>query len=214
MSDETEAITETAKAVQETAKLGTRALDVAHDFGAWVAAVIGGPVSEGAGIVQDELAFIREKNRLRFQAEYERLKAANETRAIPANLGVPLIQAGMLEEDSELQNLWVAMLANATDPDQPQPRRSYVSILKQLDSIDVLLLRKLYAQETDPIKAQIPTYALPERVPFGEEISNEREVPPDVEISLRNLMRVGLLDSAMFWSGAKSVAAVHQSPLG
>ena len=215
MADELEVASESAKAVQEAAKFGSKVLEVASELGAFVARVIGGPLEEASGIAQDKLRFIRERSRLRFQHEYEALAGGQQApRAIPPNVAIPLLQEGMFQEDTALQDLWIAMLANGTDPNAPEIRRSFVEILRQLDPSDAALLGALYAKAPDPDYWEIPTDGLPDDVRFGGVAKSDPQISPEVDLSLRNLIRVGVIDSGMFWESSRVITSVYQTPLG
>jgi hypothetical protein len=213
MTDELEVAAESAKAVQESAKLGGKLVDAGSDLGSFVSRVIGGPLDQVSGIVTDKLAFIRLTNRLRFQQQYAQLEAS-VIREVQPSLAIPMLQSGMFEDDHELQDLWVAMLANAADPAEPVARRSFIALLQQLDPFDLKILERIYFQITPP-ETPIYTAELPSKAQFGSGSGDaDLPIPEEVELSLRNLTRVGIVESGTFWGGTNTVSIVNQTALG
>ena len=70
-------------------------------------------------------------------------KANQEPQAVPARVLMPLLERGSLEDDDELRERWVALLANAAaDPDGIIP--AFVSMLAELSPQEARLLRRLF----------------------------------------------------------------------
>ena len=68
--------------------------------------------------------------------------AGREPKPVPARVLMPLLERGSLEEDSELRDRWVALLANAaSNPDEVIP--AFVSILSELSPSEARILRRL-----------------------------------------------------------------------
>lgn len=155
----------------------------------FVERISGGLVSNGLGLIADRLAYFRLVQALRLQdkvnAELER-RGVKEPCCISPKLLVPLLQGATVEEDEGIHDRYSMLLANARDPDyKGKITRSFVSILDDLEPIDVLILDvchdsagKLYKHFLINLNRVVEYLKLPK---------------DNVEISVRNLMRLGLL---------------------
>lgn len=173
------------------------------------------------GIFEDKLKYIRWERQIRMiQKSEEFLTKAglsSPTRSVPLNIAIPILQAAGIEEDDELQNRWAALLVNASNADfNVDIRRSYVSILEQLNSFDVLVMEAIYSlpfnttQHDGIVAADLPDSP---RVP----IKDEGELPQPSEkllLSLSNLARLGCLRPAGTWGGGESYARINPTVAG
>ena len=195
----------------------TEALNKGTDF---VIGVVDGPFTEISGIVTDILKFVHDgPGRLALLASqvYDKLKGRQldgPTRQIPPKVGLPLLRAAVLEEDEQLRELWVALLANAADAGSGiKVRRQYISILEDLEPLDARCLltiveattkdqpkHELYFSNAD---IEVATSALPDYVEVNPPRSScDIDDPdPEVDLSLLNLRRLGLIESMTMWTG-------------
>lgn len=107
---------------------------------------LAGPAAEEFGLtVQDHVRVFRLKRQLRlFQRTKEMLAEAGfEAKRVPLKLLGPLVESASLEEDNELQDRWAALLANAS-AHLEEIHPSFVDIMRQLSSMDVLVLDILF----------------------------------------------------------------------
>lgn len=146
MVDEENAVTEVSKAIREIAKASGKAIDTVRSLGSFVADVISGPIDQAMGIVKDKLVYMRWERQARFikRAEelFRKLGIANRHKAVPMSIAIPLLQSAFLEEDDELQDMWVQLLANAADADcRREVRRAYISILQDMTSLDAAIMQ-------------------------------------------------------------------------
>ncbi len=139
---------EVAKAAAETAKFGTKALDVSEKMTGFLAKVFKEPAEQAAGIISDKLKFMRWQRQVRIVDEVQKILAdrnVTETKAIPPKFAIPLLEGGSVEENDELQDLWINLIANSMDNNfKEEIRYSYIDILKKLTSTDVKLLDRFY----------------------------------------------------------------------
>ena len=64
-----------------------------------------------------------------------------DPRGVSLKVLVPLLENGSLEEEEDMQNRWVALLANAANPEfKEEIRPSFIEILKELSPIEALIL--------------------------------------------------------------------------
>lgn len=213
-------MSEEAKAVQEIAKTTGKAIDASRELGGFIAKFTGGPLTQAMGIVEDRLKYMRWERQLRLMDRANAFLAARglqgPDRQVPLQVALPLLEAASLAENDELQDRWAMLLANAADASiNVEVRRAFVSILDDLAPLDAVVLQKLYSYgERLDVRTELWTSFLPEYV--TEEKPEEEFVRPalEVELSLGNLNRLGLVSSAMAWGGYAIYGCVNRSTLG
>ncbi|MCK6467384.1 MAG: Abi-alpha family protein [Candidatus Brocadia sinica] len=197
MIDEENAVTEVSKAIREIAKASGKAIDTVRSLGSFVADVISGPIDQAMGIVKDKLVYMRWERQARFikRAEelFRKLGIANRHKAVPMSIAIPLLQSAFLEEDDELQDMWVQLLANAADAANAdcrrEVRRAYISILQDMTSLDAAIMQKLLT--------------VPEELVFENPGGDERHFLDEaVLLALANLARLGLITGTMVLDGS------------
>jgi hypothetical protein len=208
-----------AKALEEGAKASAKAVDASRDLGGFIS----GPAREIIGMVEDRLKVARFERQVRLLERVDtflRAKGLKQpTRQLSLNIGLPLLTHAAIEEDDELQDQWVALLANAADADNNiEIRRAYVSMLADMTSLDVRVLKAIEAAFNEE-KRQVLTYGLPEFVELEPNTgANTHVIPadpsPEVAISLGNLARLGCISLATLWEGGVSHRYAGVTPLG
>ena len=196
---------EIAKAIQETAKLAVKGLDVADKAGSFLAKIFQEPINEITGMITDKLRFIRWKRLAQIADEVNNiLKAKNitNTRAIPPKIALPIIEEASLEEDPNLQILWNHLLANALDPNfNDEIRYGFIDMIKGITGLEAKLLNEFY----EILKSKRQLYPLENVTNFGltkEEISKLLGFTPEkYVISVNNLMRMQLISPAIIKTG-------------
>ncbi|MBS9777318.1 MAG: DUF4393 domain-containing protein [Gammaproteobacteria bacterium] len=199
MSDE---ITETAKAVQEVAKATTKSLETSEKIGGFLAKVLGEPIEMAAGILGDKLKFMRWERQIRFM---DRVNEVNCKRGIegkevpvPPKLVIPIIENASLEEDDLLQDLWVNLISSAQGEESShEVRTAFIDIIKQLESIDVLILDSIFRGYIKLVDRENIYTESPRNVIFSKEtIMSTLKINEQIyEDSIDNLMRVRCLRS-------------------
>lgn len=123
MSDEIEAIKETAKATQEVAKATGKALETAEKVGSFFSKLTGGTLEQGIGIWEDKLKYKRLENQIilvqKYQEKLKELGIIHPLKKIPLKLAIPLIDAASLEDDGYLQELWTNLIVNSVNNNNP-----------------------------------------------------------------------------------------------
>lgn len=211
-------IEESAKAVQELAKLGGKTLDTANAFGR----LVKGPIETVVGIIDDRLRFTRAERRLRMAAQLsERVREVSgdgPVRRIPLNFAVDVLEAGAFEDDDRLQDMWAQLLANATTAtDEEPPRASHVNILKDLTPLDARVMDAIYSIPFESARHQaIKATGLPAEVDIMRtETDRDAEDPPGpIMRSLANLIRLGLIGTPSTWGGGQLLTHVYQTYSG
>jgi len=182
---------ESAKAAQEIAKATGKAIELAQKVGGFLNKVVGDAAAELGGAIHDWARLFRYKNLLRLQDKVEEIHAARKLQGrnipIAPRFAIPLLQAASEEDDESLQNMWAALIANATDPEtQLEPRKIFTDILSSLEPLDAEILRYLAGQG----------WLMHRNVPGGgitvSKLSSSLNAPEKrIQISLQNLHRLG-----------------------
>jgi hypothetical protein len=157
MSEETKAVEETAKAAQELAKTGSKAIDATRDVGGWLDRLFGEAIEHTVGRLWTDRARASRVEAAIY--DYERLstllhntekklqkKGIKTTRVVPPKIALPLIEHATMEHESELHELWENLLTSALDPSEEEIKRTYVSVLGELSAKDAQALKRLYAE--------------------------------------------------------------------
>lgn len=219
---------EIAKAIQESAKLGTKGLEIADKAGSFLSTVFKEPINEISGMVTDKLRFIRWKRMVEMSEEVSGIleqKQIYDTRAVPPKLALPIIEEASLEDDPDLQRLWNNLLANAMNPSfNDEIRYGFIEMIKQITGIEAKLLNMFYETLKREGKllplSNIFNYSLSK-----EQITKLMNISDDIyAISVNNLMRMQLLSPAILKGGVKmgsepltiykGIDAVTLTPLG
>lgn len=219
---------EIAKAIQATAKLGTRGFDIAEKAGGFLAKVFKEPIDEITGMITDKLRFIRWKRMVEMSEEVNKIleqRKITETRSVPPKLALPIIEEASLEEDDELKRLWNNLLANAMDPGfNSEVRYGYIDMIKNITGKESFILQNLYNLVEKA--GHIDDYAkLAEiRVNKEEIINLLGSNYNDYAISANNLMRMQLVAPAVITGGIstrghklsayKGIDIITLTPLG
>jgi hypothetical protein len=126
----------------EAAKHGSKALENITD----IINKLAGPLASELGMVMaDKARAYRVQNWIRVQMRIaEMLREANaELHAIPPRQFLPMLEAAGLEDDSTLQELWAALIANAAIADEQLPS-AFITFLKELSPLEGQLLNKVW----------------------------------------------------------------------
>jgi len=219
---------EIAKAIQESAKLGEKGLEIADKAGSFFAKVFREPINEISGMITDKLRFIRWKRMVQMADEVNKIleeKKIIDTRAVPPKIALPIIEEASLEDDPNLRYLWNHLLANAMNPNfNDELRYGFIEMIKGITGIEAKLLNEFYEVlrrdgKLRPL-SDVFQYSLTK-----EQIMQALSISADVyAISVNNLMRMQLLSPAILKGGVKmgpepltiykGIDAVTLTPLG
>ncbi len=213
MSDET-------RSIEEVAKTAGKAVEAGRELGGFLSKYVGGSIEQAMGIVEDKLKYQRWERQIRLFERADRFLAENglaqPSRKVPLQVAIPLIQGGSLEEDDGLQDRWATLLVNAADASSHvEVRRAFISILEDLTPLDALILNKIYTSIlSQDLMAEIWTTHLPDYVTEEKPDQDDLRPPNNVEISLGNLARLGIITTAMSWGGFAIFSKVSRTVLG
>ncbi|MCX5769203.1 MAG: Abi-alpha family protein [Candidatus Hydrogenedentes bacterium] len=220
---------EIAKAIQESARLGEKGLDIADKAASFFAQVLKDPINEISGMITDKLRFVRWKRMVQMAEEVNKIlreKKITDTRAVPPKIALPIFEEASLEDDPNLQNLWNHLLANAMNPNfNDELRYGFIEMIKGITGIEAKLLHEFYQilsreGKLRPI-TDVYQYSLKK-----EQIIQALGISADVyAISVNNLMRMQLVSPAILKNIGvrmghepltiyKGIDAVTLTPLG
>jgi hypothetical protein len=139
---------ETARAIEASAKFGTRFLDSTDKAGSFAVGIIGRLPHNLVGIVDDWVLHQRVRRWAELQADTKRIldeRGIKEPYAeISPSIAVPLLEAAVDETREHLKQLWAKLLAAALDPKRNNlVRPSLIAILKQMDPTDALVMEQV-----------------------------------------------------------------------
>lgn len=141
-------------------------------------------LEEGGGIIADTVAYWRFKNKVNLVLKAKAFLEAKgiEPKRLLPKVVAPLLEAGSLEEESDMQERWAALLASAaTDPDRVPP--AFPRILAELSSIEAKILEWM----TDRVHQQVGWVAT------FEEIHDVHHLATwEYEVLMGNLVRLNL----------------------
>lgn len=136
-----------AKAIEQTAILGQKLADITSGGGRWLTGVLGQLPHNLVGIADDRVAFYRARRWIEMNEDLEKdlLKRGVKDRTEPSfTVLMPLLEAAIDENRSELKDIWRRLLANAFDPARTgKVRLSFIETAKQLDPLDAAVLQAM-----------------------------------------------------------------------
>lgn len=194
-------VSEEAKAAQEIAKAAGKALDGFGQLGEFLGRVFGDLVEDGVGVVTDKVRYYRVERTLLLRDKVEKRlkdKGISATVPVPPRIGVRLIEEAAVSDTDELHTRWANLLANAMDPSfKGKVKRNYVSILSDIEPIDAQIL-DVVIKEYQSISEADRDKSLFDR---SKLVVNLGSTHDDCEVSLRNLMRLGLIKPGVVTGG-------------
>jgi hypothetical protein len=103
-------------------------------------------LEQGGGLISDTVAFWRFKNKVNLALKTKQFldsKGIDPRKVLP-KVALPILEAGSLEIDEEMQDRWAALLANAATAGERVPP-AFPRILADLSARDAHVLEFLYA---------------------------------------------------------------------
>jgi hypothetical protein len=190
---------ESAKAIQEVAKLGTTSVNATTKIGSFLARVFGMPLENAVGLIGDKIEYTRweRQNRLIDKVVKEQTKRGlTQFRAVPPKFAIPIIFNASIEEDNDLQDIWCNLLINCSDPMfDTEIRYAFIDIIKNITSLDAKILKYVYdttleMNEKHGITRFITLRPFAFPVTFTQIKENLLVSTMEIEISMNNLKRV------------------------
>lgn len=173
-----------ADAAKATAETTGKGIDALREAGGFFARIFGGALEEYGAALKERAAFFRLQNTLAIADKVEAIRAQRRALGkitpIPMGTALPLLEKASLEDDSELQDMWAALIANsAEEPETARQTKTFTELLAGMTPADARFLR-LLAFPPDP--------------------ANKRSKPPtdadlvERRVTIENLMRLGCVE--------------------
>jgi hypothetical protein len=159
--DEIEAITESAKAVQEVAKVGGKIIDAGREAGGLLNRLFGQGIEDAVALRWSDRVRAR-----RIEAaiyDWERLtalvrkvdarlnaKGVSTLRLVPPKVALALIENATVEYDDDLHTLWANLFVAGLDAAADQIHRKYISTLADMTREDAVVFKLIYESWCDP----------------------------------------------------------------
>ena len=222
MSDEIELAKEAAKATQEVAKTASNVVDAGRQMGSFVSRFVSGPLEQVSGILEDKLRHIRwerQQRLIRRAEEYMRNQGlSSPNKPVLLKNAIPLLEYATLEEDDDLQDMWVRLLVNGTNESTGVTiERSFIEILAQLSPLEGKILQAIYSLNFAATQhVGVVTELLPLTACIAEEgaMKDYKEPARDVRIALANLARLGCVKFPLTWGGGEIFTHVNPTLIG
>jgi hypothetical protein len=144
---------ETAKAISDTAKLGSDLIGTGNALGSYTAGVLANLPKNLVGMIDDWVVQKRRLSILKYEQEFKALLRDRNVEPVEPSptVLIPLLEAAVDEEREELRDLWARLLANAYDPGRRDlVRDSLISVLKKFDPFDAVVLQTLGGVTGEP----------------------------------------------------------------
>jgi hypothetical protein len=126
-------------------------IEIVKSIGSFLNKLVGDAVVEVGGTLHDWAKLFRYRNLLRIQDKVEEIhrtrKLQGKSIPIPPRFAIPLIQAASQEDEPSIQDMWAALIANATDPERAlEVKKVFTDILSSLEPLDARVLERLANQ--------------------------------------------------------------------
>ncbi|WP_446809342.1 Abi-alpha family protein [Methylomonas sp. 2BW1-5-20] len=211
---------EEAKAIQEIAKTTHQGINALEKAGGYLSMLIGGSLEQAIGIFEDKLKYSRWERKIRLldrANEFLKNRSINcPTIPVPLKLVIPILEAGSIEDDDEIQDIYAQILANSADKSfKLTIKRTYIDVLQNLSGLEIDILRKLYSFNFEDIwnigvwTTNFPSLELTQ----PSQCENLRP-PKDIEIALANMFRLGLINRESTYNGCEIYSLVKPTLFG
>lgn len=201
MTDEIEAATEAAKAVQEVAKVSGKAIDTVRSTGGFLDRIFGQAIEETVGLYwTDRIVAKRIEASIysweRLESLVHKTKSRLEEkgiiniRAIPPKVALPLIEYATVENEDDLHTLWANLMATGMDASEEDIHRKYVTTLGEMTADDALVLSSMFEEAEKEISKKETRYS---SLAYGPGIDGSNVHDP---VSVITLNRLGLIEPA------------------
>ncbi len=198
-----------------------KGMDMTESMGKFLAPLIQGSLAQATGMVEDKLKYMRWERQVRFMEcanqKLQELGITEIEKPLPLKYAVPLAGGATLEEDDDLQDLWINLLINSVANKKVEVRRVYMDILERISPLEAQILEKIYTFPFEENRhSTLAMDCLPEYVYLYDEkgkktcdLRNE-----EIELALMNLARIGCIAPVKSIGGGELFSMVNMTLLG
>lgn len=183
---------EEAKAVQEVAKATGKSVDLVRSTGKFLGQVLSDSMREVGGIVWDKAQYWRFLNQISIIDKVQKIREsrgiAGKPVPMPPAFALQVLDAISLESEDQIQDLWAALIANASDPTtRIRIRKVFLEILRGFEPLDAKILDYL----SDPGHDNRYSFQTGAKLNAEEVASGVSADAEEVKISIQTLARYG-----------------------
>lgn len=198
-----------------------KGMDIASGMGEFLAPLVQGSLTQIAGMFEDKLKYMRWERQLRLiECSKEKLIALGIEeieKPLPLKYAIPILQGATLEEDNDLQDLWINLLVNAVANKKIEIKRVYMDILERLSPMEATILQQIYTFSFEENRhVNFATDCLPERIYIynGQKEKELKLKNDDIELALMNLARTGCIALVRTIGGGELFTIINMTLLG
>lgn len=198
-----------------------KGMDMAHDMGNFIAPLIKGTLEQGIGIFEDKLKYIRWERQQRFikrsREVLEELGVTEIEKPIPLKFAVPLLQGSTVEDNDDIQDLWVNLMINSVTNKKVELKRVYLDILERITPLEAKIISEVYKLPFEENRyRRFATDHLPDYIYYCDNGKEGNIVLKDenVELALMNLARIGCVSPTPTISGGEIFTIINMTLLG
>lgn len=198
-----------------------KGMDMAHDMGSFIAPLIKGTLEQGIGIFEDRLKYTRwERQQRLIRRSHEVLAELGVTeieKPISLKFAVPLLQGSTVEDNDDIQDLWVNLMVNSVTNKKIELKRVYLDILERITPLEAKIISEIYKFSFKENRyRRFATDHLPDYVYYYENGKEKNIVLRDenVELALMNLARIGCISPTPTISGGELFTIINMTLLG
>lgn len=198
-----------------------KGMDMAHDAGKFIASLTKGTLEQGAGIFEDKLKYIRwerqERMINRSKKVLQELGVDEIENPIPLKFAIPLLQGTTMEENDDIQDLWINLMINSVTNKKIELKRVYMDILERISPLEAKIIAEIYKLPFEENRHQrFATDHLPDYI-YSCKDSKEKEIvlkDKNVELALMNLARIGCISPTITLGGGELFTVINMTLLG
>lgn len=198
-----------------------KGMEMGHDMGKFIAPLIKGTIEQGIGIFEDKLKYIRWERQqrliMRSKEVLEELSVTEIENPIPLKFAVPLLEGATLEDDDNIQDLWINLMINSVTNKKIELKRVYLDILERITPLEAKIISEVYKLPFDENRHQrFATDHLPDYIYYCENGKERNIVLKDenVELALMNLARIGCVSPTSTIGGGELFTIINMTLLG
>ena len=198
-----------------------KGMEMGHDMGKFIAPLIKGTIEQGIGIFEDKLKYIRWERQqrliMRSKEVLEELSVTEIENPIPLKFAVPLLEGATLEDDDNIQDLWINLMINSVTNKKIELKRVYLDILERITPLEAKIISEVYKLPFDENRHQrFATDHLPDYIYYCENGKERNIVLKDenVELALMNLARIGCISPTSTIGGGELFTIINMTLLG
>lgn len=206
--EQAKAAEEAGKAVQEIAKAAVEYQPTVRQVGEFFGRLIA-PVEQAVGIIADHLKYKRLELAIEQEHRISRImdqRGIKAIRPMPLSVALPLIDAAVIEEDSDLAEMFANLIVSHIDAScEDYLPKQFTQSLKQMTPYEAVILKAMGKAPPQALNESGIMYTAMLPNAFIDAPSSKDKDPPKpsekLELALASLQQMGCVQGAMTWGG-------------